>query len=132
MAAEIPHDFVQGSVKCVSARFMRSDTGTINGLQAYKLDTGQSASFLETNVTETESNTVYWGVRVWKRSSAGETELTGGAPVAQVSRSLRGYGIQSASWDCPNTTLASADSVVVRIYCMNGGPWTQVAVFTTL
>jgi len=131
-AAEIPHDFVQGSFKYVSARYMRSDTHTINGLQAYKLNTSQTASYLETNVTETESNTVYWGIRVWKRNSAGtETEVTSGTPVAQVSRSTSGYGIQSATWNCPNTTLASTDSIVVRVYCMNSGNWILQATFTT-
>ena len=102
------------------------------GLQAYKLDTSQSASYLEANVTETESNTVYWGIRVWKRNSAGtETEITRGTPVAQVTRSTSGYGIQSATWNCPNTTLASTDSAVFRVYCMNSGNWILQATFTT-
>jgi hypothetical protein len=131
-ALEIPHNFVQGSYSYISPRYMRSDTHTINGLQAYKLDSSQSASYLQASVTETESNTVYWGIRVWKRSSAGsETEITSGAPVAQVSRSLSGYGIQSATWNCPNTTLTPTDSIVVRVYCMNGGDWTLQATFTT-
>lgn len=77
----------------ISPRHMRSDTHTINRLQAYKLGTNQTTSYLEANLTETESNTVYWGIRVWKRNSVGaETEITSGTPVAQVSRSASGYG----------------------------------------
>jgi len=131
-ALDIPHSFVHGLFTYVSPRHMRSDTQTVNGLQAYKLDNNQTATYLETNVTETESNTVYWGIRVWKRSQTGtETEITSGTPVAQVSRSVSGYGIQSATWSCSNVTLALTNSIVVRVYCMNGGTWTVQASFTT-
>jgi len=72
------------------------------------------------------SQTVYWGIRVWKRDAAGaETEITAGTPVAQVSRSSDGAGLQSNTWNCTQTTLTSTDSIVVRVYIKFGsGAWT--------
>lgn len=121
-------------------RYMRSDTQTINSLSAYQLGTTQTSSSLSTTVSSPTGNgqqdqTVYWGIRVWQRNSAGtETELTSGTPVAQVSRTS-GVGIQSATWTAPSTTLATTDSIVVRVYIQVGtGGWQQggtIADFTS-
>jgi len=102
---------------------MRSDTQTINGLNAYQLSTTSSSSALSTTVGTdpaghpgNANGTVYWGVRVWRRNSAGsETEITAGTPVAQVTRTS-GSGIQSATWTPAATTLAITDSIIVRVY----------------
>jgi len=102
-------------------RYMRSDTHTINSLSAYQLGTGATSSALNTTVAcivhpQNNNGTVYWGVRVWTRNSSGtETELTEGTPVAQVSRTS-GSGVQSATWAPSATTLATTNSIIVRVY----------------
>ena len=73
---------------------------------------------------------VYFGLRVWKRASDGtETEVTSGVSVL-LSMLLSTYhsdgaGIRSGTWDCPQTSLASTDSIVVGIYVRLGstGSW---------
>jgi len=62
------------------------------------------------------SKTVYWGVKVYKVDSASSTtEITSG--VYQVClRSANGEGLQSGTWACPQTALASTDHVRVEVY----------------
>jgi hypothetical protein len=118
-------------------RFFRNDQFTVNGLIARKLlpefyaDAGGSYQATSTP----PSQGYYWGIRVWKRSADGtETEITAGTPVAVVSRTAVGEGIQSATWNCPKVTLAPTDSIVVRGYYRFGtGAWYQdtVAIFST-
>jgi len=104
-------------------RYMRSDQHTINGLTAYKLSTTQSASSIYASRTIMGEVSGYWGIRVWKRPSGGvETEITSGSPVAIVSRSSDGYGLQSNTWSCPQTSLESTDAIVVRVYHGNTNP----------
>ena len=119
----------------VETRYMRSDQQTVNGLLAYILGTAQTISYL-TNTQTVEDSQYYvvtWGIRVWKRNSAGtETEITAGTPVAQVSRSTSAEGIQSNTWACPLTALNSTDAIVVRVYINIGGfGWTEQASFIT-
>jgi hypothetical protein len=77
------------------------------------------------------SLTCYWGVDVAVRHADGsETPL--GSKVAQVSRSVDGIGLQSATWVCPLTSLVSTDAVVVRVYMKIGtGAWQLVMSFIT-
>lgn len=112
-------------------RYMRGDQQTVNSLTAYQLGTSQSNTLKTTYVELTGSGNgnlqVTWGIRVWKRSSGGsETEITSGTPVAQVTRTSDGSGIQSATWSCPQTVLSTADSVVIRVYILlEGSTWQQ-------
>jgi hypothetical protein len=58
----------------------------------------------------------YIGIRVWKRSASGvETEITDGTPRARATIPSSS-GIVSATWTCPQTSLASTDAIVVRVY----------------
>jgi hypothetical protein len=98
-------------------RYMRGDEWAVNGLTAFKLDITQSNTTQNGSKTRTGIYTYYVGIRVWKRDSAGvETEITAGSPVAIVSRDVDGAGIESNTWDCPLTSLASTDAIVVRVY----------------
>jgi hypothetical protein len=103
-----------------SPLFMRSDQHTVNNATMYKLmeNHTQTARSVNSSVTDPENEAYcYWGVRVWKRSSVGtETELTSGSPVAVVSRTTSGSGLQSATWACPATNLSATDCLVVRVY----------------
>jgi len=132
-AEAISHTAVDGSVNVLSQRYMRGDQHTVNNLNAYKLTVPQSAIHKTASDAATGRKTIYWGIRVWKRGSAGnETEITGGTPVAQVSRSNNGEGLQSNTWACPQTPLQSTDAIVVRVYMKFGsGEWQLCSTFIT-
>lgn len=105
----------------VETRYFRSDIDTVNGLTTEKLRITQSGTsgYKERTINDPEVSIqrVYFGIRVWKRSSAGaETEITVGTPVASVYRNSAGQGIQSSTWNCPQTVLSSTDNVVIRLY----------------
>jgi len=135
-ASAILHSASDGSVTVynnlyVNNRFMRGDQQTVNGLTAYKLATAQSSTAQSYSTSYMGSQTVYWGIRVWLRHADGsENEVTSGTPVAQVSRSSNGYGIQSSTWVCPFRLLASTDAIVVRVYIMVG-PYPASTSFVT-
>jgi hypothetical protein len=94
-------------------RIFRKTTQTINGLSAYILGlTGDAAPALRIDTT----GYTQAGIRVWKRDEAGtETEITAGSPVAVVTIPSVA-GTLTATWDCPQTPLASTDAIVVRLY----------------
>jgi hypothetical protein len=112
---------------------MRIDQQTVNGLTAYVLGTTQTTGSKYFGDIEEALLNGYWGIRVWKRTSAGvETEITAGTPVAQVYRSAVGSGLQSATWACPETSLSSTDAIVVRVYFQYGSSgWVLAAEFIT-
>jgi hypothetical protein len=114
-------------------RYMRSDQHTINGLLAYKLLTTNTAS--STNVSDNLALNyrAYWGIRVFIRhADESEDEVTSGTPVAQVSRSSNGEGMQSNTWNCPETALEDDDAIIVRVYLMwEYGSWTLMVTFIT-
>ena len=132
-AEAINHTASDGSVNVLSQRYMRGDQHTVNNLNAYKLAVPQSAIYKTVLDGAAGRKTIYWGIRVWKRGSAGnETEITGGIPVAQVSRSSNGEGLQSNTWSCPQTPLQSTDAIVVRVYMKFGsGEWQLCSTFIT-
>jgi len=106
----------------VETRYYWVDTWTVNGLLAHKLLTTKDSIDTNTTAIATGSVTVYWGIRVFKIAADGsETEITSGVPVAEVSRSSAGIGIQSATWACPLVDgLVSTDAIVVRVYIKFG------------
>lgn len=114
-------------------RYMRSDQHTVNGLTAYRLDLTQSDSWIGRTLHHSASYSVpNIGIRVWKRQADGtETEITSGTPVAQATmgQTLTYY---SATWDCPETSLADTDAIVVRVYGRTAGnTWSLLETFTT-
>jgi hypothetical protein len=103
--------------------YFRSDKATVNGLFTEKLLISQSGTVGYKTRTDTDPECAitraYWGVRVYKRSSAGvETQITSSTsnPVARVYRDCTSEGIQSATWPCPEIPLATTDSIVIRVY----------------
>ena len=130
-------DVLSYGITETQTRYFRSDDHTVNGLTAKKLLTSQSGT---SGVCSRDSGTGYnsdvkFGIRVWKRSSGGtETEITDGTPVAQVTilKSAGNWqGIKNASWDCPETSLGSDDSIVVRVYVHPGDSWKECATWST-
>jgi hypothetical protein len=125
-----------GNVSVYYGRYMRGDTQTINGLNAYVLNIPESTNC--SSVTQSgEDGAPSWGIRVWVRHSNGtETEVVldgqTGTPEAIVSRSS-GSGIQTATTSVSQTALQSTDSLVVRVYVRLGvdSDWTLCATFTT-
>jgi hypothetical protein len=94
-------------------RYFRSDTQTVNGLTARKLLTSRSGTSGSIDISNYHA---YIGIRVWKRNSAGtETEITNGSPYA-IAAIPSSSGIVSANWSCPQTSLATTDAIVVRVY----------------
>jgi hypothetical protein len=114
------------------SRAFRSDTHTINTLLANQLQTTNTA--VAANTQCTVGSNLYTGIRVWKRSATGtETEITAGSAVAITSHALTSTVELSATWACPGTTLATTDSIVIRVYQMftTTPPTTLSSTFTT-
>ena len=96
--------------------YMRSDSHTSNNVTGYKLSETQSATAESNSRSKSGTYTIYYGVRVWIVFPNGQLEeLTDGTPVATVSRSAQGQGMQSANWTCPGYTNI-IDAVMVRVY----------------
>jgi parallel beta-helix repeat protein len=115
-------------------RHCRNDQHTINGLNAYKLNTTSSTGMYKSDTKGGYGNlTVYWGIKVWIRASNGtETLISDDTPVAQVSRSTSGAGYQNSTWLCPQKNMTSTDAIVVRFYIKLGsGDWQLSAEFIT-
>jgi len=96
-------------------RYYRSDTHTINGLNAYQLGTSQSATGLTdfTNGVNLESPYCVngrWQADVFKRDAAG-TETALGSNIAQLVGNYSEY--YSATWAAPQTALSSTDAINV-------------------
>ncbi|MFX0205116.1 MAG: archaellin/type IV pilin N-terminal domain-containing protein [Candidatus Hodarchaeota archaeon] len=67
------------------------------------------------------SQTITWGIRVYIRhQDTSLTELTLGVPAATVTRSS-GEGMQSATWDCPQTVVDPTDRIMIEVYIQVGG-----------
>jgi hypothetical protein len=124
-----------GSVTVYYGRYMRSDTQTINGLNAYVLDipeSNSSASFTQSGSGQGAS----WGIRAFVRHSNGteqEISLNGqtGTPQAVVSRTS-GMSIEGGTVSVSQTALQPTDSLVICVYVSVGGSaWTLCATFTT-
>jgi len=120
-ASPIDHEDIDGTVTVAPRTlYMRSDRYTINNATMYKLmeTHTQIANSMSMSTSDPENEVAcYWGIRVWKRSANGtEVELISGSPVAIVSRSTSGQGLQSSTWNCPTTSLNPTDSLVVRVY----------------
>ena len=133
-ASAISHSANDGSVTVLPhTLFMRGDQHTINLLTAYKLWKPQS----NTMRYYYESKPIYelsaeWGIQVWKRSQSGTETPISADKVAQVTRTIPGQGLQSATWNCPETTLSSTDAIVVRVYQrFEGFSWQLAATFIT-
>ncbi len=105
-------------------RYMRSDTHTINGLTAKKLDTMQSSSYVSELISSYDGNvqvTQYLGIRVWKRDINGsETEITLGTVEAIGSGSTS--GLKSGTRSQPPLGLTKTDSIVLRVYADDFSP----------
>jgi len=114
-------------------RHMRSDQHTINGLLAYQLKVDNTAVYVTKTDTKAGNFIAYWGIRIWHRTSGGvESEITAGTPVAQVSRSADGSGMQSNTYTITEHVLDPNDAVVVRVYIkFNDYGWVEVAKFIT-
>ena len=113
---------ISSAYATTDTRYFRTDTATVNGLTTEQLLTSQSGTIgsrnLSTSDPEWEITYVSWGCRAWARfSNSSESELTAGTPIALVSRSVTGAGVQSATWTLTTNVSVPVDtSVVVRAY----------------
>jgi len=106
------------------SRYYRSDMHTVNGLNAYKLDTTNSAS--ESGIGVGKSGIedrysggcgyvfpVYYNSDIYIRHSNGAQTLLG----SSIAQTVRGGGIvegyQSNTWSCPKTSLSPTDAIRV-------------------
>jgi len=119
----------RGSFVFDPTMYFTSTSTTVNGLSARLLSTSQGTTSAYKDITNYDYEI---GIRVWKRNSSGvETEITGGSPVA-VAAIPASSGYVSGSWNCPQTSLASTDAVVVRVYASaDGSTWSLVDTWIT-
>jgi hypothetical protein len=101
----------------VWTRYFKNASVTRNGLNCLDLGISQTSSAAYRNRDVNSIRIGQYGIRVWKRSSAGvETEVTSGIPVAVITEYYGTAGIASNTWACPYTEIAAGDTVVVRVY----------------
>jgi hypothetical protein len=124
----------------VETRYFRNQQQTVNGLTSYMLELSKYGAQNALRYTTAGAYlTGDLGIRVYKRDSAGvETEITPGSPVAVVTYYDGDVTLEkSNTWDCPETSLANTDNIVVRIYARipsGTGTWALIttnAVFST-
>ena len=96
------------------SRYYRSDTHTINGLDAYQLKTTNTAasSYFTSSASALGCQTVTYKSNVIRRQADG-TETVLGSDVAETSRSENGEGYQSATWNSPETSLNTSDAIKI-------------------
>ena len=99
--------------------YERSDTHTVNTLNAYQLQ--------EDNTSSSANMQALCGYTEWRSSvyilHADGSTTTLGSDVAIVSRSGVGVGLQTATWDCPETILVSTDAIkIVELMTASGSP----------
>ena len=129
-ADPIDHTESGGSVTVYYGRYMRSDTATVNGLNAYLLNATETASYTYVQQLGQGAGAEF-GIRVWVRASNGteyEVTLDGqtGTPKAMVTST--GWGTANVTQKSMQTTFSFVTRVYVRIA---GGAWTNKATFTT-
>ena len=109
--------------------YFRSDTITVNGLTAYRLDTTNSAQAVAKDVISYTA----LGIRVWRRDVNGnEYEITAGTPVAQVNISgITTSGFVYGTWTCPNVTFNVNDALVIRVYGLTASGWSLIDTWVT-
>jgi hypothetical protein len=120
-------------------RYFDTQSASVHGLSCYGLRTAYTPGTIgQIPISGYISPTLVtgsWGIRVWKRDVAGnETEITRGTPVATSDLSQAIYSYGSGNYTPNQTSLASSDSIVVRVYIKIGTQdWSQVnyAIFTT-
>src|SRR3989304_5203568 len=113
-------------------RYFRSDTHTINGLNAYQLKTTNTSSPPATTFGaehELEDGATF-RANVYKRASGGGETLIASA-VGSVYRGTVGEGIQSATWSCPQTALDSTDAIKVVLEIILDGEGSNTRTFIT-
>jgi hypothetical protein len=114
----------------VETRYFRSDQQTVNAVTAYVLGTSESASKLQISIgSEENSPTCYYGIKVYKVSSSGTKTLISSGVVAIVSLAAGATftGTAQNHWDCPLTSLAATDAVLIELYAdLNTNPPTTL------
>ena len=117
----------------IQTRYFKNASVTVNGLTCYPLALNTSGTLK----TESYTGGNYMGCTVAcdvaVRHSDG-TETVIGSKVAQVSVADGAYReLHTNTWACPQTSLASTDSIVVRVYAEFGTTWYQIgsSVFST-
>ena len=118
----------------VEDRYFRGDQQTVNGLTAYVLDTTQSDIARNISaINDTQLAGVTASVRVWVRHEDGsEDELTDGTwTQIAVTRTSADSGLQSTTWDCPQTSLAETDAIHIQVKISVSGGTSTIEDFIT-
>jgi hypothetical protein len=96
--------------------YLREDTHTVNGLEAYQLGTTQTSTTRAFSRVRSGEHSGQYRFQILTRASGG-SETTIGDWIAETTRTpplgQPGMGIQDASWECPYTALVSTDAVKV-------------------
>lgn len=101
-------------------RYFRSDTQTVNTVNAYKLLTTESSSLMTTTITTlvaTQSMSI--GIKVYQISSSGtKTAISSGEVAVGYAPYLTSsaYLTLTGTWSCPTTSLSSTDAIEIEIW----------------
>jgi hypothetical protein len=94
--------------------YLRADTHTVNGLEAYQLGTSQTSTRGSVVATGSGEWNTFVSFQIVKRVSAGTETVIADYPTASTTRTVDGDGMQDASWECPYTALLTTDAIRVN------------------
>ena len=118
-----------------SILYLRSDTYTSNTKTAYGLATTDTTIPQTINTYSATATQIIYGFRVWIIHTKGAaTELTNILPIAQMTRTTTGSGMQNATWLAPATPLIlGKDALEIGLYVSldGGATWTSQANYIT-
>lgn len=108
--------------------YMRSDAHTIHNITAYKLASALTTNATSYSLSQLGSYNVTFGVRIWTVNSRGQLfEITQGSPVATVTRTTDGQGVQQGTFNYQGQS-SIADAILLRIYVMFGNNAPQLVI----
>jgi len=107
----------------MKTRYFRSESWGLYDMWANKLLFEEGNFLGQFQNCESGDLTVYWGSKVALLHMNGSLTYITSDQVAIVSRSVFGWGLQSATWECPETTLAVSDCLYIEVWVKFGDSW---------
>lgn len=111
--------------------YMRADTHTINNRLGYVLNSTQTSTQRQVNLSLASEEQVWWSARVYVRSTDNASVELTSAYNTNVTRTVNGEGLQNVTFTPSATPVYyAADAIQLNLYIKVGSPaWILRAIF---